>query len=108
MKTTGLCGKRASHRPIIDGNCNLISDPRKYAARRYLHQKTGRWTSQDPLGFEGGDANLYRYTRNRSVNARDPFGTKDAITIEVKSGDKVAGEININILGGQSIGGQFE
>ena len=35
---------------------------------------TGRWTSQDPLGFAGGDVNLHRYAGNNSPNAADPLG----------------------------------
>ena len=34
----------------------------------------GRWTAKDPIGFFGGDANLYRYVLNDPVNFRDPFG----------------------------------
>jgi uncharacterized protein RhaS with RHS repeats len=34
----------------------------------------GRWISQDPLGFEAGDANLYRYVGNSPTNATDPSG----------------------------------
>ncbi len=41
---------------------------------RYLDHKTDRWTSQDPLGFDSGDANLFRYVDNRPTNALDPFG----------------------------------
>jgi len=29
---------------------------------------TGRWTSKDPIGFAGGDVNLYGYVMNDSVN----------------------------------------
>jgi hypothetical protein len=36
--------------------------------------KVGRWTTQDPLGFSAGDANLYRYVGNATVNAADPSG----------------------------------
>src|SRR5208283_1618081 len=35
---------------------------------------TGRWLSQDPIGFFGGDPNLYRYTGNDPTNATDPTG----------------------------------
>src|SRR5437016_3358727 len=35
---------------------------------------TGRWTSEDPTGFAGGDANLYRYVGNNPTNATDPSG----------------------------------
>jgi RHS repeat-associated protein len=47
---------------------------------RYYDPKTGRWTSQDPLAFDAGDGNLYRYVKNNSPNNSDPLGlweTKD-------------------------------
>ena len=34
----------------------------------------GRWTTEDPIAFEGGDANLYRYVGNSPTNATDPTG----------------------------------
>jgi RHS repeat-associated protein len=42
--------------------------------RRYYSPVDGRWTSQDPLGFRAGDANLYRYVFNVPTNAWDPTG----------------------------------
>ena len=44
------------------------------AVNRVENPGTGRWTSQDPLGFAAGDANLYRYVGNDSVNIADPSG----------------------------------
>jgi RHS repeat-associated protein len=41
---------------------------------RYFDPSTGRFTSPDPLGFDAGDANLYRYVGNDPVNAVDPSG----------------------------------
>jgi RHS repeat-associated protein len=35
---------------------------------------TGRWTSEDPLGFAAGDTNLYRYVANNPAAALDPSG----------------------------------
>lgn len=35
----------------------------------------GRWTSRDPIGFEGNQANLYAYAHNNPVSMRDPGGT---------------------------------
>ena len=35
---------------------------------------TGRWTSKDPILFNGGDTNLYGYTLNDPVNFIDPSG----------------------------------
>ena len=37
----------------------------------------GRWTQEDPIGFEGGDANLYRYVGNSPTNATDPMGLQE-------------------------------
>jgi uncharacterized protein RhaS with RHS repeats len=37
----------------------------------------GRWTSMDPIGFDGHDPNLYRYVDNDPVSARDPHGLMD-------------------------------
>lgn len=36
--------------------------------------ETGRWTCKDPIGFEGGDPNLYVYSGNDSINETDPLG----------------------------------
>jgi RHS repeat-associated protein len=46
----------------------------QYNRSRYYDPATGRWTSQDPLGFDGSDANLYRYVANNPMNATDPSG----------------------------------
>jgi RHS repeat-associated protein len=34
----------------------------------------GRWTAKDPIGFAGGDVNLYGYVLNDPVNRIDPLG----------------------------------
>lgn len=34
----------------------------------------GRWFTEDPIGFDGGDANLYRYVGNNSTDEIDPSG----------------------------------
>lgn len=34
----------------------------------------GRFISEDPLGFGGGDVNLFAYARNDPINKIDPFG----------------------------------
>ena len=35
---------------------------------------TGKWTAKDPIGFAGGDSNLYGYVLNDPVNLVDPWG----------------------------------
>jgi RHS repeat-associated protein len=44
-----------------------------YRARQYDPQ-VGRFTSEDPIGFAGGDVNLYGYVWNNPLNYIDPFG----------------------------------
>ena len=34
----------------------------------------GTFISKDPIGFKGGDTNLYRYVKNRPATLIDPFG----------------------------------
>jgi RHS repeat-associated protein len=46
----------------------------QYNRARYYDAATGRWISQDPLGFDAGDSNLYRYVNNNPANASDPSG----------------------------------
>ena len=48
-----------------------------YRARWYDPQQ-GRFISEDPLGFRGGDVNLYGYVLNDPANFRDPTGTQRA------------------------------
>ena len=35
---------------------------------------TGKWTAKDPIGFAGGDSNLYGYVLNDPVNLVDSRG----------------------------------
>jgi RHS repeat-associated protein len=37
----------------------------------------GRWVENDPIGFGGGDTNLYRYLSNDPNSAKDPSGLGD-------------------------------
>jgi RHS repeat-associated protein len=45
-----------------------------YYRARYYDPQVGRFISVDPMGFEAGDTNLYRYVGNNSTNATDPTG----------------------------------
>jgi RHS repeat-associated protein len=45
----------------------------RFGARDY-DPETGRWTAKDPIGFAGGEANLYGYVANDPVNWVDPSG----------------------------------
>ncbi len=52
----------------------LITDHWMYYRARYYNPSTGRFVSQDPIGFLAGDANLYRYVGNWVTGATDPSG----------------------------------
>ena len=45
-----------------------------YYRARYYNAEIGRFISEDPIGFNGGDGNLYRYVFNRPVSLSDPTG----------------------------------
>jgi len=45
-----------------------------YYRARYYDPATGRFISEDPLAFDGGDVNLYRYARNNPISFTDPSG----------------------------------
>ena len=40
-----------------------------------------RWLQQDPIGFDAGDTNLYRYVGNNPTNATDPSGLDGGLAL---------------------------
>ena len=54
---------------LYDSDTGLV----RFGARDY-DAETGRWTAKDPIGFDGGDANLYTYVGNDPVNFVDLEG----------------------------------
>jgi RHS repeat-associated protein len=54
---------------LYDPDTGLV----RFGARDY-DPETGRWTSKDPAGFSGLQANLYVYVGNDPVNLLDPSG----------------------------------
>jgi RHS repeat-associated protein len=63
---------------------------------RYYDPMVGRFISKDPIGFAGGDVNLYGYVQNNPINWIDPFGLKKCGCIEVPVAPAGA-DINSNI-----------
>ena len=45
-----------------------------YYRARYYDPRWGRFISEDPIGFAGGDVNLFVYVQNNPVNEVDPLG----------------------------------
>lgn len=45
-----------------------------YYRARYYSPQFERFISEDPIGFAGGDTNLYRYVDNNPLNFVDPSG----------------------------------
>jgi RHS repeat-associated protein len=54
---------------LYDTDTKLV----RFGARDY-DAETGRWTAKDPIGFDGGDTNLYAYVFNDPVNDTDADG----------------------------------
>jgi RHS repeat-associated protein len=58
--------------------------------RRFFDPQLGRFTQEDPLGFAGGDMNLYRYGHNNPLSNSDPTGKLEAIEYAAIAADFVA------------------
>ncbi|MCX6382824.1 MAG: hypothetical protein NT023_25645 [Armatimonadetes bacterium] len=50
------------------------SATRVYVRARNYYANLGKWSTQDPIGFAGGDFNLYSYVLNQVVTWSDPSG----------------------------------
>ncbi len=54
---------------LVDRDTGLVH----FGAREY-DPRLGRWTSRDPVLFDGGDANLYAYAGGDPIDRVDPSG----------------------------------
>jgi uncharacterized protein RhaS with RHS repeats len=52
----------------------------RFGARDYDAQ-SGWWTSKDPIGFEGGQFDLFAYCNNDPVNYYDPYGESQELAV---------------------------
>lgn len=76
----------------------------RFGARDY-DPLTGRWTAKDPIGFAGGDANLYAYVAGDSVNFIDIQGSSPIIAAAIIGGIIGAGlDIAAQLGSGKSLG----
>ena len=65
---------------LVDPDTGLIH----FGARDY-DPSTGRWTAPDPLGYRGGDTNLYRYVHDDPTNRVDYSGLCDVVSTGVSA-----------------------
>lgn len=58
------------------GQMGVMTEPNGfyYMRARYYDPAVRRFISEDPIGFEGGDLNLYAYVGNNPTNRNDPLG----------------------------------
>jgi RHS repeat-associated protein len=63
---------------LYDHDTGLV----RFGARDY-DPETGRWTTKDPMRFEGGDTNLYGYVLGDPVNFVDVYGYYEETVDEV-------------------------
>jgi RHS repeat-associated protein len=58
------------------GQFGVMTEPNGfyYMRARYYDPEVGRFISEDPIGFEGGDVNLCAYAGNNPVLLVDPLG----------------------------------
>ena len=57
---------------------------------RWYDAANGKWLSEDPIGFDGGDANLYRYAFNDVTRRTDPTGEIAPVIFGIALGGAVA------------------
>lgn len=57
-----------------------------YCRARYYDPMEGRFISKDPIGFVGGDVNLYGYVQNNPVNLFDPYGLASTPVVDILNG----------------------
>ncbi len=69
---------------------------------RFYDSNLGRFISEDPIGFRGGDINLYGYVKNNPLRFRDPLGlqTNPAYPICVAGWTAVGGTVGFGAGGG--------
>lgn len=49
-----------------------------YYRGRYYHPRLQRFLAEDPIGFAGGDPNIYAYVKGNPISKRDPRGLETA------------------------------
>jgi RHS repeat-associated protein len=76
-----------------------------YYRARYYDHAVGRFISEDPIGFSGGDSNLSRYVGNSATNFIDSSGLQSEILPGFDPGKALGDAIGVGVvLAGDAIG----
>ncbi len=75
-----------------------------YYRARYYNPTLGRFTSEDPLGFGGGDVNVQAYVSDRPTVLRDPSGLDVTIWLYQGLFGNPFGQVALSINDGMPIG----
>ncbi|WP_341939657.1 Lcl domain-containing protein [Marinimicrobium sp. C2-29] len=75
--------------------------------------ETGRWTARDPIGFAGGDSNLYGYALGDPVNFIDPLGLwsvgdplpQGLVNASAGFGDGLLNAVTVGVWNGDAVRG---
>jgi RHS repeat-associated protein len=77
-----------------------------YYRARYYQPSHGRFLSEDPLGFGGGDPNFYAYVFNNPINYSDPSGEiiPPLLLLCLRgAGQSIAQDIGASVISGRKI-----
>ena len=73
-----------------------------YARTRYYNPSLGRFIQQDPIGFWGGDLNLYAYVHGNPMNLADPYGLAASVSkISISKNEYGNTQMDISLVDGQ-------
>ncbi|HEX8296956.1 MAG TPA: RHS repeat-associated core domain-containing protein, partial [Chthoniobacteraceae bacterium] len=77
----------------FNGQLGVQDDPGDlfHMRARAFDAELGRFTTRDPIGFTGGDTNIYRFAQNDPVNFNDPSGLLIPAVPASVAGQVVAG-----------------
>ena len=89
-------------RKLNDIDTNLV----RFGARDYDSQ-SARWTSKDPIRFDGDTLNIYRYVNNDPVNLIDPEGLQSSTSL-ILIGGMLIGNFGGPIVGERPAGSEGE
>lgn len=74
-----------------------------YYRARYYQPRLQRFIAEDPIGFLGGDVNLYGYVLNNPTRFADPLGLwTGAVGGEIDVGGGLGGSLNVSAVGDDS------